>query len=203
MRRQALALSGAIASARRKESVGRGQRQEHPILLHRQGRKSVSRIKATAPLDLLHVSTIEDVEHDNDNSQIATCSPDAFRGIDKKVGTISLPLKTGINADHRDERRWDLPMARSSASVTGRKIPIVDRKRIEGIIANQAIVGVCQDEHTQVTGLRQLVGRLAQTIINLVDTSCKGCAIVARDIERFDPQRSLRAFTDHWLEIVR
>lgn len=203
MRRQAFTFSETLVSVRRKETVERGQRQKHPIGLHRQGRKSVSLIKATAALDLLGVSTIEDVEHGNGNSQIAACAPDAFQGIGQKVGTISLPLKTGIDADHCDEGRWDLPMARSSANVAGRKILIVDHMRIEGIIADQAVVGICQDENTQIAGLRQLIGRLAQKIIDLVNTACKACAIMARGIERFDPQRRLRGFAAHWPEIVR
>ncbi|GEM_PF-2376143 len=203
MTRATLTPSETPASVRSKKRVEARQGQKHPIGLRRQRRKSVSLIKSTAALDLLRVPAIENVEHGDGNSKLAAHAPDAFQGVDKKVAAISLSLESGINADHRDECRRDLPVARSGATVARRKILIVDRMRIEGIIADQAIVSICQDENTQISGLRQLVCCLAQEIINLVNTACKGRAIVAHGIERYDPQCRPRSFAAHWLEIVR
>jgi hypothetical protein len=191
------------ASMRREQSFERRERQKQSVRLSRERLEPVTHVQHSATLDLTWVPAIQDVEHHNSNPQVASCAPDALKRIDKQVTAIAFTLEAGIHTYHGDKGRRYLSVSRSRPAKAGRQIAIIDRMRVQRIIANKIAAHVCHNEDPQVAGLREFVGSLAQIIIDLSDPACEAHTVMARWVERFDPHHWRRQFCAHWLEIVR
>lgn len=179
------------------------QRQEHAQWLCGEGLKTIAKIQCRATVDLHSVATVENIEHRHGNSQVPARTPYAFQSIDKKVATKSLPLKLGIHANHGDERGRNLAVTGPCPAKARGQILIIDGMGVEGIIAQDIILSVRHDENAKITGLNELVGGLAQEIVDLRHAAGKSPAIMARRIKRLDPRRPLRFCIAHRLETVR
>lgn len=161
-------------------------RQHHAQGIRGEGGEAIAGVEVAALGSAGGISAIENVEQDDADADQVRRPGDAAEAIDEKVSAIALALVATVNADHRDIGCRYGAVAGSVAGKAFGQVGIVHGMGIGGVEADHLALWAGHNENADVAGLRELVGGLAEVVVDLFDAAGEGGAVMACRIERFD-----------------
>lgn len=182
----AIRLIPAARSSAFDQVVRTGQRKKQAKWMGWKWHEAIAFIELLASRDLLGIAAVEDIQQDDANAEGFRRLVDPHETVEQQISAISLALKSTVDADHRDEGGRYEPMPGPGSRIARRQFPIVDGMRVQRVEPDQLALWRREHEDAQIIGLRELVGGLAEKIVDLRHTGRKSRPIMPDRIERLE-----------------